>query len=93
MHVAQAVGQGIPDVEHKLTTGSGVIHLYRYPGLTPSAANTLLHKVRLICFYLLLTFWQPDNLISCVGFRLTQFRVCHTVCLQKPGQLLVSLCS
>eukprot|EP00877_Chromochloris_zofingiensis_P007400 jgi/Chrzof1/2913/Cz12g03220.t1 len=46
----EAVGQGIPDVEHKLTTGSGVIHLYRYPGLTPSAANTLLHKAqRKVC--------------------------------------------
>lgn len=28
-------------------SAAGVIQLYRYPGLTPSAANTLLHKVNM----------------------------------------------
>lgn len=32
-------------VQEKLTNGENVVQLYRYPGLTASAATTLLHKV------------------------------------------------
>jgi hypothetical protein len=44
LHVLTQVQQDDP-VKAKLTSTAEVVQLYRYPGMSESAANTLLHKV------------------------------------------------